>query len=449
MAEETQTLTVIEAINEFYRLKDKYESGYNKKYVLPIVKSNRPNKAKRVLFSKLPKPECVNCKRNVGTIFTIKNDTKEDVRNFVAKCGDLTDPCPLEIQINYSVRDQLYNSIVYGSKSIESIKLEIIKEKNKALFFNKDVVSSFEKLTSDLKLKTESVGFGIETNILRNYNPEKYALIKKNVDEFGKGFILPFKQLIFDYLNTDNELVLNEAVKFYVDEMVPKLKEIQDMKYAVNFVEYNPDDDTYKLIQYPNSLEDGEFFIKDDDKIVKFIKGVRKEKTKKNSKTIKTGNISNNKTKKLRPIADLVIEEGEVEIIEEPEKEKEKEKVGSKEYDEIWSRIPDKLKEYLNTDKQWLEEYMRSCISARQKRKPCVLFLPRQAKFPPNVLADGTYDFNSELIDNLFNSLDTEHQKRLLTLYSVKDGVPDYSIFKNALIDLLTTNLINYNKGYL
>ena len=31
MAEETQTRTVIEAINEFYRLKDNYESGYNKK----------------------------------------------------------------------------------------------------------------------------------------------------------------------------------------------------------------------------------------------------------------------------------------------------------------------------------------------------------------------------------------------------------------------------------
>jgi hypothetical protein len=106
MVEETQTLTVIEAINEFYRLKDKYESGYNKKYVLPIVKSKRSNNAKRVDFSRLPKPECINCKRNVGTIFTIKNDTKEDVRNFVAKCGDIPDPCPLDIQIKYSVRDQ-------------------------------------------------------------------------------------------------------------------------------------------------------------------------------------------------------------------------------------------------------------------------------------------------------------------------------------------------------
>ena len=697
MAEETQTRTVIEAINDFYKLKDKYETGYNTKYVLPIVKrSNIPNKAKRVLFSKLPKPECINCKRNVGTIFTIKNDTKEDVRNFIAKCGDLTEPCPLEIQINYSVRDQLYNSIIDGSKSIEAIKLEIIKEKNKALFFNKDVVSAFEKLTSDLKLKTEMVGFGIETNILRNYNPEKYALIKKNIDEFGKGFIVPFKQLISDYMDTENALVLTEAVTFYVKEMVPKLKEIQEMKYSVNFVEYNPDDNTYKLIQYPNSLEDGEYFIKEDDKIVKFITGVRKEKKSKNSKTMKNGDIPNNKTKKLRPIADLVIEEGEVKIVGEDERvgknktaiiipfrdsdpeqprtkqlnefikymsdylkditykifvieqsddskkfnrgellnigfkfaEQEgftnfifhdvdllpsvelkkyytdapdkspihiaavwsrygkntdyfggivafnkqmfnkingfpnnfwgwggeddelykrtkpyytitKSKNGSirdlenmnlqqklwylkdndlkfmqkrealaehdrtwqtnglnniknlaafeesitscgencerilvnlkdfweispdipnyegnkaiwnkREYDEVWSKIPDKLKEYLSTDKQWLEEYMHSCINAKQKGKPCLLFLPRQTQFPPNVLSDGTYDFNSELVNTLFNSLEPSHQKRLLTLNTF-DGVADYKMLKNALIDLLTNNLINYNKGYL
>ena len=698
MAEETQTRTVIEAINEFYRLKDKYETGYNTKYVLPIVKrSNIPNKAKRVLFSKLPKPECINCKRNVGTIFTIKNDTKEDVRNFIAKCGDLTEPCPLEIQINYSVRDQLYNSIIDGSKSIEAIKLEIIKEKNKALFFNKDdVVPAFEKLTSDLKLKTEMVGFGIETNILRNYNPEKYALIKKNIDEFGKGFIVPFKQSISNYMDTENALGLTEAVTIYVKEMVPKLKEIQEMKYAVNFVEYNPDDNTYKLIQYPNSLEDGEYFIKEDDKIVKFITGVRKSK---NSKTMKNGDIPNNKTKKLRPIADLVIEEGEVEIVgedeivgknktaiiipfrdSEPEQPRTKQlnefikymsnylkgitykifvieqsddskkfnrgellnigfkfaeqegftnfifhdvdllpsaelkkyytdapdknpihiaavwsrygknpdyfggivafnkqmfnkingfpnnfwgwggeddelykrtkpyytitksKNGSirdlenmnlqqklgylkdndlkfmqkrealaehdrtwqtnglnniknlaafeesmascgencerilvnlkdfseiseispdipnyegnkaiwnkREYDEVWSKIPDKLKEYLSTDKQWLEEYMHSCINAKQKGTPCLLFLPRQTQFPPNVLSDGTYDFNSELVNTLFNSLEPSHQKRLLTLNTF-DGVADYKMLKNALIDLLTNNLINYNKGYL
>jgi hypothetical protein len=430
MAEETQTLTVIEAINEFYRLKNKYETEYYTKYVDEIVKKRKiSNKAKRLLFSKLPKPACINCKKHVGTIFTIKNDTKEYVRKFIAKCGDLNNPCPLEIQINYALREQLYNSIIDGSKGIEAIKLDIIKEKNKALFFNEDVVSEFEKLTSDLKLNTELVGFSIETNILRNYNPEKYALIKKNIDEFGKSCIVPFKQLISDYMDTKDETVLNESVNFYVAEMVPKLKKIQEMKYSVNFVEYNRDDDTYKLIQYPNSLEDGEFFIKNDDKIVKFIKGVQKSKTKKND---------NNKTKKLRP------DEISPDI---PNYEGNKTIWNKKEYDEVWSKMPDKLKEYLSTDKQWLEEYMHICINAKQKGKPCLLFLPRQTQFPPTVLADGTYDFNSELVNTLFNSLEPSHRKILLTLNSVKDGIANYDMLKKALIDLLTKNLINYNNG--
>ncbi len=109
-------------------IKDKYERGYNEKYVTPIVKSKKTNKDKRIAYSKLPKPECINCKRNVGTIFTIHNDKEEDIRKFIAKCGDITDPCPLNIQINSSFRDSLNSIIITGSKSIEKIKLDIIKE---------------------------------------------------------------------------------------------------------------------------------------------------------------------------------------------------------------------------------------------------------------------------------------------------------------------------------
>ena len=176
-------------------------------------------------------------------------------------------------------------------------------------------------------------------------------------------------------------------------------------------------------------MEDGEFFLKNDDKIVKFIKGVQKSKTKKND---------NNKTKKLRP------DEISPDI---PNYEGNKTIWNKKEYDEVWSKMPDKLKEYLSTDKQWLEEYMHICINAKQKGKPCLLFLPRQTQFPPTVLADGTYDFKSELVNTLFNSLEPSHQKRLLTLTSVKDGIANYDMLKKALIDLLTKNLINYNNG--
>ena len=57
-------------------------------------------------------------------------------------------------------------------------------------------------------------------------NPEKYALIKKNNDEFGKGFLLPFKQMIANYMDTKDENVLNNAVKFYIVEFITKYKQI-------------------------------------------------------------------------------------------------------------------------------------------------------------------------------------------------------------------------------
>ena len=52
---EKQTFTPNEAVNEYYRLKDKYETTYYEKYVKPIVKSNKSKLEKRVEFSRLPK----------------------------------------------------------------------------------------------------------------------------------------------------------------------------------------------------------------------------------------------------------------------------------------------------------------------------------------------------------------------------------------------------------
>ena len=101
---EKQTHTPIEAINEFYRLKDKYERVYYEKYVNPIVKSNKSKREKRIDYSKLPKHECINCKRHVDTIFKVSSNNTELLKQFIVKCGDFQDPCPLDIQINYDFR---------------------------------------------------------------------------------------------------------------------------------------------------------------------------------------------------------------------------------------------------------------------------------------------------------------------------------------------------------
>ena len=65
---------------------DKINQQYkhNDKYIKPILKSNKSKKEKRVEFSRLPKNECINCKRNVGTIFNIYQDPKQSLRFLLA-----------------------------------------------------------------------------------------------------------------------------------------------------------------------------------------------------------------------------------------------------------------------------------------------------------------------------------------------------------------------------
>ena len=471
-------LTPIEAINEFYRLKDKYESGYYDKYVKPILKSNKSKREKRVDFSKLPKHECINCKRNVGTIFSIIPNDKELLRNFMAKCGDLSNPCPLDIQIKYSSREPFDITISNGLKDIEDIKMKIITEKNNILFFKSaaNIVSVFERLTNDLKFNTEFAGAAIETDILRNDNPVKTNLLNKTIDDFGKGFILPFKQMISDYIESNNELVLNQAIKFYIDEMLPKLKEIEQLRYEVNFVEYNENTGEYILIQRKNSLQDKEYCFESDDKVVKFVRGEMKT-TK--SKTVKTGEEelvikTNNKLKKLDNKLELIeatealqsLEEGEeveevlpmMPIKFQPEQFKETPIIEgdnvtweNPKYNDAWKRFPQKLKDLLLTDHEWLEDFMNMCMNNKSNKKPCKLILPPNTVLPPTKSEDtGQYDFGSDIVNHIFNKLNTSHKNTLLTLYSEKDGVKNYNMLKSSLEDLLEKEVgSNFNKGYI
>jgi len=455
---EKQTLTPIEAINEFYRLKEKYESVYYEKYVKPIIKSDKSKREKRVEYSKLPKHECINCKRHVGTIFKISSNQTELLKTFMVKCGDFQDPCPLDIQINYAFRDQFDKLIKEGLEKIESIKLQIIKEKNNALFFSQNVVSIFDKITQELKSETEFTGFVIETNLLRNNNPEKDDLLKKTIDEFGKRCIIPFKQMIKEYMDTSNELILNQATNFYINEMLLKLKEIQVLKYKVNMVEF---DNTYKLIQLPNSLESNEFFSGSDDKVIKFVKGVRKEK----KKTKKEDNQPNKfkKTRKMKR-GEIILEEDdaegkEEEIVDLPNKYAEEYEPlfiqtgdrmiewKNKEYDELWKKMPEQLKNLLIEDIEWLQDFMNECIKSKKSGTSCKLFLPKQTLFPPRILEDGQYEFESEIVNNLFNRLPKSQQDRLLKLYSVTDGVTNYDMLKNSLITILEQNINSFNRG--
>ena len=63
----------LDKFNDFYKLKSKYESQITKEKSIITGDNKLSWKEKRIEFQKF-KPKCVNCKRPVGSLFTIKYD---------------------------------------------------------------------------------------------------------------------------------------------------------------------------------------------------------------------------------------------------------------------------------------------------------------------------------------------------------------------------------------
>ena len=63
--------TVDNVVNEYYKLKNKYETEINNNKRRIINNKSLSNKEKRSEFQKL-KPKCVNCHRPGGTIFSTR-----------------------------------------------------------------------------------------------------------------------------------------------------------------------------------------------------------------------------------------------------------------------------------------------------------------------------------------------------------------------------------------
>jgi len=434
--------TPIDAIDGYYALKNQYQSVFYDEFVKPILKSNSTNREKRVAFSHLPKPKCINCKREVGTIFDIKVNSIDYIRTFIAKCGDLNDPCPLDIRINYSIRESYRKLISEGLTNIEKIKLDIIKEKNNTLFFNSDteVGTIFEKLTAELKAETENTGLSIETDILKNDNPAKANLLNKSIDEFGKGCIIPFKQMIKEYMEKNDELILNQALNFYVDEMLPKLEEIQKLKYEINIIEYY--EGVYHLIQYPNTIESQEHWVENDDKVVKFVLGEKKDKKSQLSKPKKLDNKLTliEATEALEDTASETNRESETvkslfkpKSTSEPAKKKKRYEISEDEpiinednnevtwelpiYKQVWRELPVKLKNVLITNKIWLKQFMYKCVNAKANNEKCRFTPPPNLVYPGfhKVLPNGEYDFGVPIYNEVFNELSEMQQKVLMS----------------------------------
>jgi len=275
------------ALNTYYKLKTAYENAYNKDKNKIIKMKGLSWREKRVEFAKF-KPKCINCKRPVGTLFYTANQKGD--RSLVAKCGDKSSPCPLNIVIDLGYIVNLSNELRNDEKTISQVKNEIILDKNNLLFgyiTSKEAVYKFDDIKESYA--TTSTNYEFFLQIFNDIvdNKERKEELKKDEME-AQLMVDNIKKMMKDFERTQNVQFVNDVVELYVKEMTPKLKDIMKNKYATSSVEYDDTTNMYNLMQIPISIEGLESDLSAKERgVVSMQMGMEKKVTRTRAKTFK------------------------------------------------------------------------------------------------------------------------------------------------------------------
>jgi hypothetical protein len=211
-------------------------------------------KEKHKEFRKI-KPKCINCNRPVGTIFDIRFQKDIDSRIAKAMCGDRTNPCALNIELNLgkitNIEDQLHDS----ETEIREIRREIIKDKNDLLFgyvSAPDAIAKFDKIKE--KMVDANTSYEIFLNIyvsIVDNKPVKEKINKLLLETYAD--IQSTHELVNKYEREQNVDFINDLVTMYITQLTPKLVELRHLLYPYTAVEKY--DNTCVLIQRKMEIE--------------------------------------------------------------------------------------------------------------------------------------------------------------------------------------------------
>ena len=248
-------------LNEYYKLKSKYEGDFNKNKKKIINNPDLSKKEKQREFQRL-KRSCVNCKKIGGTLFT--NTLNEDgSRHLKARCGAKANPCDLNISLKISQYYLVGDVLTENEEAIKQYKNEIIQYKNDVLFgyaSKERTLTMFDTLTKKISDSME-----LYTSYLEEYksitdNEDKKRLINEKKSE-SYLYLQNIKTAIDEFNKTGNNQFVTDAVSIYVNNLKPLADEILHLKYKQNMVRYNEETTQYHLIQNNYVIDDLEFNI--------------------------------------------------------------------------------------------------------------------------------------------------------------------------------------------
>ena len=229
---ESQTPEFLEKLNEYYRLKNTYDSLYNDKKNSILKKQSLNIKQKKNAILKI-KRNCISCKRPVGTIFQTKD-------NFLyALCGDKSSPCSLNIKINRGLFINIHELLDVFQEGVDEKKNKIIESKLDLLFNFKtenQIITLFNSIKNELNndleavLKYKTSLIDITENISnKQLIDSKTTIIYEKID------------LIKDTMKQFNETgeiqYIKDILQIYSSELIPMIDSLNKIKYKYYTIE--------------------------------------------------------------------------------------------------------------------------------------------------------------------------------------------------------------------
>jgi len=232
--EEKQQVNYQEALSEFFRLKQEYETKVRKMKRDAYRKEPTKKLARQAALS--VKPKCIYCKRPVGSLFSNRIDNK-----YTILCGDAANPCKLNVQIFNGGNELLADTLETFGDELENIKERIIQQKLDTIFSYVSEEKSVEMFKKELDLyNSDSIIYKelLDVYVEKYHDPyKKDNIVKKNETIFMLNEKV--KSLLEEYVKTENPEVLRLAVRIQINEIYPEIRNRRMLENEV--VELNRD----------------------------------------------------------------------------------------------------------------------------------------------------------------------------------------------------------------
>lgn len=448
-----------DALNEYYKLKNKFETdnmSYKKKLINDSMLSKRD---KRSLFLSFT-PACVNCKRRSkkGTLFSIiyhkATDKDEEYRTLKASCGDLADPCNFEIEIKVGKFENSETIISNLQKEIKEYKNKIIDDKNKLLFGLITTETAIENFDTNKSYVGELTS--LYETYLRSYlnsieNPEKKKLLEESLIQTYES-INEIKELIKKMNENDDSQYAYDVANIYQTKLYPLLTQIRHLKYSENLVFHDDNTNTCRLIQNKYTVNELAITSQSNNKVVKFDVGLRAKKSPKKPLLIIESDSSESDEKIKIDIKDT-IEDGKPIPPEQPIIGEGEDGISWKNplYQQLWKSLPVNLKNEFKINVNWMNDFMVKCVNAKRVKgyTGCELTTPPDLIIPPKQKSENEYDFGVSIYSKLFNKLPKTTQSTYLTLYKSdpQTEAKDYTLLEETMNKLVGEEL-GFGRGF-